>query len=74
MPLSLTDIQQSFVRHFMTDDRVIGVRMRHRNGDWFLDVEVDEASQSTLDLPETYYGLGVCVRASRPAVLAYGLS
>jgi hypothetical protein len=71
---SLSDIQQSFVRKYMTDDRVLGVRVRSCDGGWILDVEVDDARKDTLELPEQHLGIPVRVRPGSPAVLAYAVS
>lgn len=68
--MSLTDIQQAFVRRFMSDDEcVIGVRIREIAGENVILVEVTERER--VDLPGDFFGLRVEVREGHRAVLAY---
>jgi hypothetical protein len=68
--MSLTDIQQAFVRRYMNDDEhVIGVRIREINGKNVLLVEVTDRNR--VELPSTFCELRVEVREGRPAILAY---
>lgn len=66
---NLTDIQQAFVRRYMDNDGVIGVRVRELEGRIVLFVEVDDPK--TVDLPTTFRDLPVVVRQGHRAVLAY---
>jgi hypothetical protein len=72
--LSLSDVQQSFVRRYMTDSRILGVRVRRCDDIWTLDVEIDAERAATIDLPGEYRGIPVRVRHGVPAVLAYAVS
>jgi len=68
--MSLTDIQQAFVRRYMNNDEcVIGVRIREMDGDNVIFVEV--ADRKKVTLPGSFCELRVEVREGRPAVLAY---
>ncbi len=68
--MSLTDIQQAFVRRYMNDDEcVIGVRIREIDGDNVIFVEVTD--RKLVDLPSDFCKLRVEVREGHPAVLAY---
>jgi len=68
--MSLTDIQQAFVRRYMNDDEcVIGVRIRQRGGENVIFVEI--ADGADVALPEEFAGLRVEVRKGQQAVLAY---
>ncbi len=66
---SFTDIQQAFVRRYMDDGGVIGVRVRKIDGQMALFVEVSDLKAT--DLPDTFGGLPVVVREGHRAVLAY---
>jgi hypothetical protein len=68
--MSLTDIQQAFVRRYMEGDEcVLGVRIRERNGENVIFVEV--AEESHVELPSEFLDLRVEVREGNRAVLAY---
>lgn len=68
--MSLTDIQQAFVRRYMNDDEcVIGVRVREIDGEDVIFVEV--ADHDLVELPSDFCELRVEVREGQPAVLAY---
>lgn len=67
--VSLTETQQAFVRRYMLDERVIGVRIRKVDGDLVLDVEV--APGADIELPAEFNGLPVRVREGAPALLAF---
>jgi hypothetical protein len=69
MRTSLTDIQQAFVRRYMDDNGVIGVRIRRCDGDLVLFVVV--APDCTAELPPKFRGLRVVVEQGQRAVLAY---
>lgn len=69
--LELNDIQQSFVRRYMTDERIVGVRVRREGAEWILAVEVADGAAASMDLPATHRGVAVRVRESSPALLAY---
>ena len=73
MAVGITDIQQAFVRQYMIDERVVGVRVRLDDGHPVLDVEVDE-SHGHIDLPDEYEGLPVRVQPGQRAVLAFNYS
>jgi hypothetical protein len=66
---SFTDIQRAFVRQYMGDDDVIGVRVRKINDQMELFVEVSD--RNAAKLPTTFRGLPVVVREGRRAMLAY---
>jgi hypothetical protein len=66
---SFTDIQQAFVRRYMSDGDVVGVRVRKIDGQMVLFVEVRDPK--AVELPDTFGGLPVVVREGRRAVLAY---
>lgn len=66
---SLTDIQQDFVRRFMGDRGVIGVRVWEHNSEIVLLVDVEKDCPT--ELPETFRDLRVIVRQGERAVLAY---
>jgi hypothetical protein len=66
---NLTDIQQAFVRRYMHDDGVVGVRVRKLEGQMVLFVEIDE--HSSVQLPDSFRGVPVVVRSGRRAILAY---
>ncbi len=68
--MSLTDIQQAFVRRFMEgNEHVNGVRIRDIDGKNVILVEV--ADPSRVELPGEFLGLRVEVREGNRAVLAY---
>lgn len=72
--LDLTGTRQAFARQYMTDDRVIGVRMKRRVGDmdrWFIDVTVAADHADELDLPDEFRGFEVRLRTGQKGVLAY---
>jgi hypothetical protein len=67
---SLTDIQQAFVRRYMDDGSVVGVRVRELDNRMVLYVEV-ESGHGPVDLPATFRDVPVVVREGRRAILAY---
>jgi hypothetical protein len=68
--MSLTDIQQAFVRRYMNgNDSVNGVRIREIDGDNVIVVEVMDRER--VDLPDEFFELRVEVRQGDRAVLAY---
>ena len=68
--MSLTDIQQAFVRRYMSDDDdVIGVRIREMEGKNVIFVEVEDRTH--VALPDEFLGLRVEIREGHRAVLAY---
>jgi hypothetical protein len=68
--MSLTDIQQAFVRRYMNgNDCVNGVRIREIDGENVIVVEVTD--RECVDLPDTFFDLRVDVRQGDRAVLAY---
>jgi hypothetical protein len=69
--VELNDIQQSFVRRYMTDERIVGVRVRREGTNWVLDVEIADGAADGIDLPVSHRGVTVRVRESSPALLAY---
>ena len=69
--VSLSDVQQSFVRQYMVDARIIGVRIAEVENRWVLDVVVDGDQAESLQLPSEYRGVPVRVRAGVPAILAF---
>lgn len=67
---SFTDIQQDFVRRYMSDGGgVIGVRVRKLDGQIVLFVEVSD--DKSVDLPVNFRNLPVVVRKGQRAILAY---
>jgi hypothetical protein len=66
---TLTDTQQAFVRRYMDQPGVLGVRVREIEGETVLLVEV--CKPTSVALPDTFRGLPVRVHEGRPAVLAY---
>jgi hypothetical protein len=68
MSTNLSDIQQAFVRRYMHREGVISVRIRRCDGEMVLFVEVEDPG--AVQLPETFEGLPVLVRAGRRAVVA----
>lgn len=66
---NLTDIQQDFVRRYMDDNGVIGVRVRECDSKLVLYVEVEDGYSP--ELPEDFRGLPVIVRQGQRAMLAY---
>lgn len=68
--MNLTDIQQAFVRRYMSDDEdVIGVRIREVDGETVIFVEVEDRER--VELPREFCGLRVDIREGHRAVLAY---
>ncbi len=68
--MSLTDIQQAFVRRYMEGDEcVIGVRIREIDGKNVILVEIEDRNH--VELPSEFFGLRVEVREGVRAVLAY---
>jgi hypothetical protein len=68
--MSLTDIQQAFVRRYMNgNDCVNGVRIREINGENVILVEVTDRGR--VELPNEFFDLRVEVRKGDRAVLAY---
>jgi hypothetical protein len=69
MSVSMTDIQQAFVRRYMDGSGVVGVSVEEIGDQLVLLVEVGDPK--AVELPETFQGLPVKVVAGRPAILAY---
>jgi hypothetical protein len=68
--MSLTDIQQAFVRRYMNgNDCVNGVRIREIDGENVILVEVTDRER--VELPSKFFDLRVDVRQGDRAVLAY---
>ena len=67
---SFTDTQQAFVRRYMDDGSVVGVRVCELDNRMVLFVEVD-SDHDRVELPETFRDLPVVVRKGRRAILAY---
>jgi len=68
--MSLTDIQQAFVRRYMNgNDCVNGVRIREIDGENVILVEVTDRER--VELPDKFFDLRVEVRQGDRAVLAY---
>jgi hypothetical protein len=68
--MSLTDIQQAFVRRYMNgNDCVNGVRIREIDGENVILVEVTDRER--VELPNEFFDLRVEVRQGDRAVLAY---
>jgi hypothetical protein len=68
--VSLTDIQQAFVRRYMNGNECVnGVRIREADGDNVILVEVTD--RECLELPTAFLGLRVEVREGDRAILAY---
>jgi hypothetical protein len=68
--MSLTDIQQAFVRRYMDGNEcILGVRIHEMDGDNVILVDVVEDAR--VKLPNDFLGLRVVVRAATRAVLAY---
>jgi hypothetical protein len=68
--MSLTDIQQAFVRRYMNgNDCVNGVRIREIDGENVIVVEVMD--RELVELPDEFFDLRVEVRQGDRAVLAY---
>jgi len=68
--MSLTDIQQAFVRRYMNgNDCVNGVRIREIDGENVILVEVTDRER--VELPSDFFDLRVEVREGDRAVLAY---
>jgi hypothetical protein len=68
--MSLTDIQQAFVRRYMDgNDCVLGVRIRETGDENVIFVEI--AEDADIQLPSTFLELRVEVRKGDRAVLAY---
>jgi hypothetical protein len=68
--MSLTDIQQAFVRRYMNgNDCVNGVRIREIDGENVILVEVTDRER--VELPNKFFDLRVEVRQGDRAVLAY---
>ncbi len=66
---SFTDIQQEFVRRYMTNGDVIGVRVCRLDGQMVILVEVSDDRRH--DLPINFRNLPVVVRKGQRAMLAY---
>lgn len=69
----LTQIQQTFVRRFMADERILGVRIVRLGDDVTLVIDADPDG-GPLDLPAEFDGVPVVVRDGRRAALAYATS
>jgi hypothetical protein len=68
--MSLTDIQQAFVRRYMNgNDCVNGVRIREIDGENVILVDVTD--RESVQLPSEFFDLRVEVREGDRAVLAY---
>jgi hypothetical protein len=67
--MSFTDIQQDFVRRYMDDNGVVGVRVREHQGKIVLYVEVEAGCSAKL--PSTFRKVPVVVQQGQRAVLAY---
>lgn len=68
--MSLTDIQQAFVRRYMNgNDGVLGVRIREIDGENVVLAEVEDREH--VELPSEFFGLRVEIREGDRAVLAY---
>jgi hypothetical protein len=68
--MSLTDIQQAFVRRFMNgNESVNGVSIREIDGENVILVEV--ADRTSVDLPPEFLDLRVEIREGDRAILAY---
>lgn len=68
--MSLTDIQQAFVRRYMNGNEcVLGVRIREIDGENVILVEVTDRER--VELPSDFLDLRVDVREGDRAVLAY---
>ena len=68
--MSLTDIQQAFVRRYMDgNDWVNGVRIREIDDENVIVVEVMDPER--IELPDEFFELRVQVRQGDRAVLAY---
>jgi hypothetical protein len=65
----LTEIQQDFVRRYIDQDGVVGVRVMKIDGQMMLLVDVDEPD--AVDLPASFRRVPVRPRKGRRAVLAY---
>jgi hypothetical protein len=69
--MSLTDIQQAFVRRYMNGNECVnGVRIGEVDGDNVILVEVMDREGVEL-LPPDFFGLRVEIREGDRAVLAY---
>ncbi|HTZ86646.1 MAG TPA: hypothetical protein VMB05_08260 [Solirubrobacteraceae bacterium] len=68
--MSLTDIQQAFVRRYMNGNECVnGVRIHEIEGENVILVEVMD--RASVELPPEFFGLRVEVREGDRAVLAY---
>jgi len=68
--MSLTDIQQAFVRRYMNGNECVnGVRIREIDGKNVILVEITD--RESVNLPSDFFGLRVEVREGDRAVLAY---
>ena len=68
--MSLTDIQQAFVRRYMNGNECVnGVRIREINGENVILVEVTD--RACVNLPREFFDLRVEIREGDRAVLAY---
>ncbi len=68
--MSLTDIQQAFVRRFMNGNECVnGVSIREIDGENVILVEV--ADRASVDLPSEFFDLRVEIREGDRAILAY---
>jgi len=68
--MSLTDIQQAFVRRYMNGNECVnGVRIHEIEGENVILVEVMD--RASVELPREFFGLRVEVREGDRAVLAY---
>jgi hypothetical protein len=68
--MSLTDIQQAFVRRYMNGNECVnGVRIREIDGKNV--ILVDIVDRERVDLPSDFLGLSVEIRESDRAILAY---
>jgi hypothetical protein len=68
--MSLTDIQQAFVRRYMNGNECVnGVRIREIDGENVILVEI--ADRASVDLPSEFFDLRVEMREGDRAVLAY---
>jgi hypothetical protein len=68
--MSLTDIQQAFVRRYMNGNECVnGVRIREIDGENVILVEI--ADRASVYLPSEFFDLRVEMREGDRAVLAY---
>jgi hypothetical protein len=68
--MSLTDIQQAFVRRYMNGNECVNaVRIHEIDGENVILVEVTD--RASVDLPTEFFDLRVEIREGNRAVLAY---